>query len=384
MKNLKKILILLIIIFATPLFFACSNNSQKVELSTLSFVNVVKDDDRTVLVTDNNVFASSYIFGISENSNAMELSLNSFLTYNSTVPYLDVTNVFTMPKTYYFYAIAVGEGIYESSTATQIYSYDNKYVLGTPSVKIVGTNLSWTEINNATDYSIYCNNNFIAKALNTFYDFSVLITQAIPYEFKIIANGTGYFTSSNFSPSIYYTSHLKLTTPTSLVIDSNQNLTWQSVTNAVNYTVLINGTQILTSTNFVNLSNYLNQVGEYFIQVKANAYSNYLESDYSLVKTYTKNGQLENPQNIYYIINGNNIEIYWDSVENASSYTIKIDGQIFSSNIYENCVAISFSSLNVSSISQLRQKNIQIKANGIGLYLESGYSSVTFVNYNLI
>lgn len=375
-----KIFVLVVLIVGTvTVFSGCTNNQATTKLRVPSFVNVQKDENRTLLITDDNVLAESYIFGISENPHALDLSLDRFLTYTSINPFLDVTSIFTMPKTYYYFVMAVGNNTtHLNSDATSVFCYNNQYVLGTPSLTIDGTNISWGEINNATDYSVYCNDVFVTKTSNTFYNFSSLISQAIPYTFTIVANGTGYYTNSNFSPSVTFKTHLQLSTPTNLSI-SNLVLRWSEVLNASTYKVLINGNAVNSSTNSLDVSSYVTDVGAYTFQVKSNSYDNYLESNYSTSLTYSKYQQLETPTGAYARINAQSVEFFWQPVANSASYSLMLNGQILISNIYTNAIVVSFEQLGVEGYSSLRRASISIKANAIGYYLESNSSSFSFI-----
>ncbi len=71
-------------------------------------------------------------------------------------------------------------------------------------------------------------------------------------------------------------------TPTNLETDDNGILTWTAVENARGYIVNVNGTEIISTNNSIDISSYLNK-GDVTAKVKALAKPGYLDGDYSAV-----------------------------------------------------------------------------------------------------
>ena len=198
------------LILSAPFFGGCQ---VIIQLNEPSFVNfqINEDTGEQMLVTENNVFASGYIFGVStvyENGNT-----SNFLRYRTgrNKPYLDVTDIFLNAQTYYFYAQAIGVNDYLSSDISEVFSYTIQYKLGTTTLALSGTHLSWTTVENANVYVIYANNNVIAEVSANSYDVANFIegyNKNDPINFHVVCKQNGNYLRSASSNVVTYTDHL--------------------------------------------------------------------------------------------------------------------------------------------------------------------------------
>ncbi|MBQ7237103.1 MAG: hypothetical protein IJX03_08145 [Clostridia bacterium] len=79
-----------------------------------------------------------------------------------------------------------------------------------------------------------------------------------------------------------YSKFSAIGTPTNLETDDNGILTWTAVDNARAYVINVNGTEIISLNNSLDISSYLNK-GDVTAKVKALAKPGYLDGDYSAV-----------------------------------------------------------------------------------------------------
>lgn len=393
------LLIILAILFVSPIFVACG--SVKVQLNEPTFVNyqISADTGKQILITDKNPNASGYIFGMSATSGEND-DLSNYITYRTTGSqnnYFDVTNIFLDATTYYFYAQAIGSGNYTTSVKSEVFNCTVEKKLEKPVLSINGEVLSWSSVSNAQTYSVYANSQKISSSTtSTSYDFSNYIATNqtdIPYSFVVSSDAHDSYLRSADSNAVEYTKHLQLSIPEDLKITNvgdKKNLSWSSVKNANKYVVSVNGEEIeVDGKTTFDIMPYYKMLGEYNIKVKSIGEGYYISSDYSDIITDTLTQMLNSPSNTRAIVNASDVMVSWDSVDNAQTYSMYIDGTLYELNqsgvespVTATSLILTFDDLNISSGTEVSKKTLQVMANGYGYYTSSSKTTVVDITYS--
>lgn len=133
-------------------------------------------------------------------------------------------------------------------------------------------NLSFDEVENATSYKIIIgdieySSDTNAKALGEIFIYNGT------YQIKVRAEGDGslYQSSVWTTPQdyVYTKGKIKLSSPTSLSVSDLKILSFTGTEDAVNYLIDINGTEVLSDNQEIDLSEYLSEPGTYLIKILA-------------------------------------------------------------------------------------------------------------------
>jgi hypothetical protein len=382
MVNFKKILIIISLALVSTIVFAgCVGDSSPVQLSTPE-ATVITNNNRLLLMTTDYPNASSYNYGIYSGPNSNNLDL--YIEQNSSNNYFDVTSFVTQSNVYYFYIQALGNNDkYLDSNISSIVSYDNSDNLPSPILELTDTTLSWTTVLNNEGYRVFKNSSLITTTQNTTYSIASQINAPTPFEFEVQAigsTGTQTYLDSLKSNIVTYTDHLVLDAPQNIQVNENTEyyLTWDEVTNASGYTVVVDfENDYTTSTNELLLTDILTTAKQYNFTVKANASADLIDSEFSNVYSYDNYIQLQTPVITPASRNGSDVVVGWEQISNAQSYTLIVNGNpLLDSNdnvavIYDNQVLIP---------GELEKQeggfDLQVYANDYSYYLESETSSV--------
>lgn len=314
-------------------FFLIVNLNKKQEKIKLHAptISYESNENGKYLVANNNVLASGYAFYVCFDSSLSD-DIYEYIEFKTDKYYLEVSNIFTEAKDYYFYGRCLGNEKYENSDISTITKFSNMHDLSTPNLAISETEISWTAVNNAVEYKIYDDNNVIYTTTQTSYNLYSYINSRSKdsFNFSVRAiGGTNYFDSLK-SNVVGFIKQFKLGTVSNLQFNSSTKiLTWSSVSNATSYKVqLSTGEQFDCNKNSIDLSSVITEVGVYTFKVKAIGSGNYNDGEYSESIKYTLTKRLDKVTNLRYInINENQISVVWDAVEEAQTYTIKINGE---------------------------------------------------------
>jgi hypothetical protein len=186
--------------------------------------------------------------------------------------------------------------------------------------------LTWTVVTNASAYLVDIDGSAYQATTNSF-SLSVL-SDYKTYTIKVKALGNGTTSAdSEWSGTTTYTLQKPtgidpLGTPANVQI-TGKNVTWSAVTNALGYSVEINGVQNEATTTTYSLSG-LTTPGTYTIRVKAIGDDvTYINSEWSQSVSYTVSSQrLDAPSGLQI----NDGVLTWVAVNNASAYTVDING----------------------------------------------------------
>ena len=142
--------------------------------------------------------------------------------------------------------------------------------LDAPVLTLEGSVLSWDAINNAKTYRVYTPDNDLSMLSTTQIDLQNYITNPGVYTVYVEAKDNYYTDNVN---SIEYVISTTLATPTNLVINESNTLSWDSVENASSYLVTLKETSSTktVTTNLCDLTTFteLSTAGTYTFEVNA-------------------------------------------------------------------------------------------------------------------
>jgi hypothetical protein len=388
MKKFNKILLVIMFVFVVGISFSgCRRNNDPVQLNApQASVEFINGSVRVVTTSNPNV--ERYVYGIYSGPSQNNLSL--YLEQESTVNHFNVNAFVINSDVYYFYVRLIGkEPKYLDSAPSSIVSYDNSENLPSPVLQLDDTQLSWTAVPNNSGYKVFKNNVLLTTTQNTTYSIANQITSAIVYDFEVQAigsTGTATYLDSLKSNTVSYTDHLILETPTNLTVEQNieqeNYLTWDAVQYASGYTVLVdNEEEFVVETNEFVIDSVLTVAKPYNFKVKSNATGVLIESDYSNTLTYDNYLTLTTPTILGASRNGSDVLVAWETVENAESYTLLINGEPLK-DISENIIIIYDTQVLISD-DDLEEKpeggfDFEVYANAYSYYLQSETSELFF------
>lgn len=408
MKKLKLFLLMFLLVLTAPIVFGC-NEETYIQLSTPTILEVINEQEtgRKLLITDENTYASGYAFGICEMEKHKD-DLSKFVRYETTKNYLDVQEIFTQAKTYYFYVQALGEGEYKHSTYSEVKQFSNEFQLSTPVLTTQNNVINWTPVKYVGNYQVYLNNEVLCNTsetslnLNTYNDGAYLTTNAaLNFQVKAVAPANTTYVSSPLSNSVRITAHLTPKTPTISI--NGSTISWNLLANVESFEFIVTGIgeqtyTLAKNTTSVNLKNfkdidsntYINlveELGEYSIKIKA--LGKYENSEYSNSVTYKTTTQLSAPQLVSATKDSTkntlNIKLkVTDENVKAVSLTIKKSGsEIYSTtlpieNVKEFTLSLTLTDLNLSSFSEVTNLTISAySVNNGDYYLKSNTKTLT-------
>lgn len=413
MAKIKYVLILVLTVLFCQFIVACG--SSKTQLSTPSFVNMISEVDNQMLVTEKNPYASAYVFGICVDESLKD-DISKYVRYKSDYNYLDVSNIFTSNKNYYYYVQAIGNEKYKSSAYSKVQCFNNELKLTTPTLVCNNYQLSWSTQQYAQSYDVFINTgsgfekvaNLTSAVLDlsSFMNGSFLTTtskievyvQAIP---DLLSSSK--FVASSPSNTVVITKHLTPNAPEISV--NNSILTWNKVKNAVNYQVEIVSSEkkifnVSSLQNVISIDltqvyneetnsiiNYIEGLGEYSIRVVAVGEFDNSEPSNELSLVIKK--QLPAPiiNNATYSTTNKNIKIsltITDPDIKSINLTIKLsNNQILTCEdiVIENHLSFdvirTFQELNITEQTNLTNAVVSVYSNSQGLY----YTQSVMVNF---
>ena len=391
--NTKKtsffVFLMVLIVFASPFFGGCW--ATKIKLTKPAFINYqINDSGEQLLITEENTFASKYVFGVSTQYDGSDTS--NFFTYTTDKPYMYVTDIFLNAQTYYFYVQFIGEGDYTNSQISEVNSTTIQYKLGTPTLNMIGTMLSWTKVENADRYIIYANDVVVEETTSNTYNFADYLSKQssnVPYTFTVACKQNNNYLKSAKSNSKTYTEHLNLQAPSNLILNigTSRVLSWDAVKNCNEYKVVINDSiERTVYTNRLDVTEYYTDVGVYSFKVMSVGEGYFKSSNYSdiLNDIYTKT--LATPTNLTNYMSNEYVQLGWSTVENASEYYLYLNGDRFvlnqgsgvSSPIVNNSVFINKTDLEGYDLDSLGFQVQAISADG-SYYNNSSLSNICYI-----
>lgn len=240
--------------------------------------------------------------------------------------------------------------------------------------------LSWTDDNENATYDVVINRVLVANDLTEKQvDLSEFIVNVGIYEIKVMANGSGYRLPSMFSNSVVYTERRALTAPQNLSfynVDGKITASWSEVDNAENYLVEIKKDGAVLSSfpvtdTSADISEYVTEVAEYEISVVADSSDDsFYTGSEKITATYKNLGSLDAP-----VLTVEETVVSWEAVENASVYSVAVDGVPAGGEI--TGTSFDFSEL----VKEVGAHKISVQAEENGLYVASEISVVYYYTY---
>lgn len=420
MKKVYKVFASLIFLFSGMLmFFACGNDPQT--LTTPISVGLIYNDiyneetleyERTemLLVTDKNKFAKGYRFFITNNESYLDL--NNYVALNSAYNYVDITSYFNKNDSYHFFVQYIGNKKYKDSeySHTEVYTPQAEKVKK-PYLQLIDEQLSWGRIEHASGYEVYeqvldkDDNELVAPTKILSFDSETRTTDLTsrfqdvnaPYNkyiYTVKALSSGDYLSSDMSLPVEYVKKVNLETPKNLSIskqDSKYYLNWDAVDYSTNYQVVVhNGNVnnvINVSENKADISEYLTHYSTFSFNVKANLSEvrDYTESEFSQTLEYDYTTKLLAPENLQATREGEYINISWDAVNLAETYSLVIlfnGNEVYSAQSLELTNASIEISTYFGELTTDKDITIKVKANNTSFYILE--SEFTQINYTIL
>lgn len=291
--------------------------------------------------------------------------------------FLDVTEIFSQPKDYYFFCKAIGTNNFLDSSDSEIQTYSNKYKLSSPqALSISGTTLSWRGVSNASEYEIFEEGVFASVASTTQTTFDVLnyinSKSQASFKFYVVAVGKANYETSEKSNFASYTKSYTLDKVKGLSFNKNTNvLSWDKVNNASKYEVVLNGEKTYSvATNSLNFSDQISKTGDFIFKVRAIGEGIFNSGEFSEILREQKTEKLSKITNLTMETSNDSLVISWDYPDNAITFTIIIDGTVHNKS-FSGCKLVLPKGDRASI-------TVEIIVNGYDYYLNSDPIQKTF------
>ncbi len=375
---MKKIIFSFLICVFSVLFFvgcgpATSNGGDTLQsLSTPTQPQVERVEDRIIVSTSK-----------VENAKAYQFSINNVnFTVNSNI--FDCTNYLLDYGTYTFKVVAIADNEkYSSSQVSNSTSYVYNATLVSPVITIYNNTLLISNIENVISYEIYINNIKVASTIETSIDLANFNFNIGYNTISVKAIGNEVYLDSDFSNEEGYVVKEKLSKVENLSIieeDSKTFIIFNEVKNASSYIVKINNIQFETSINLYDITQYVSDLGNYTISVKAVSNSEYYINSEEKTLSYSSTQKLLTPT-LTYTLNVSYVEFEWNAIEFAKTYTMYINNNAYSRLIWSENDNKIISQISKDYLNKyLKPLNICIVANGYDNYLDSDLSNIVTIN----
>ena len=202
--------------------------------------------------------------------------------------------------------------------------------------------INWSPVENAKSYTIYSKKGgktetFVVEPSATQYTIANL-AKGSKYSVRVVANGDKVTTAdspSSTTTNITTSKVLKAASPAIISGAATTNaltFAWNPVANAARYEIsyipmdgkVPNVVSTSHDENAYTITG-LESDRSYYVQVRAIGENGYVNSDYcehALFRTLPQE-KLNAPSNVYFSIGANSVDLIWDAVEGATSYSIR-------------------------------------------------------------
>ncbi len=251
-------------------------------------------------------------------------------------------------------------------------------VLGNTTIAINGNSITWVGVENASKYEVYVDGVLAGQTTGTFYDVSKYNTAGKTYvvTVKVIGDGINYASStlSNEVRKTVASAPISLNAP---VISLNgKEISWSAIANATGYEVYVNNIKVSTqkTATTYDMSSY---------NVGGTTYSVYVIATGVVNSSASNTVQMIVPKTVVGAptVSLNNDLLSWNSVANASGYTITVKKGNLVVKTYT--VNSSTTSQDLSGVEVGSNYKVSVVANGIGSYLDSVVSNEVSYSQNI-
>ena len=247
------------------------------------------------------------------------------------------TNAFTdttLADGTYLYEISAVDGAGESTSKASISATVNNAALAAPtnltaSANGSNVNLSWDTVADATSYKVYRDSSLIASPTTNAFTDTALADGTYLYEVSAVDDAGESTSKASISATVNNEPPSAPTNLTATVNGSNVNLTWDAVADATSYNVYRDGSLIASPTTNAFTDTTLAD-GTYLYEVSAVDDAGESTSKASVSAT-VNNEPPTAPTNLTASANADNVNLTWNTVDDATSYNVYRDSSLLES-----------------------------------------------------
>ena len=247
------------------------------------------------------------------------------------------TNAFTdttLADGTYIYEVSAVDEAGESTSKASISATVNNIPPDAPtnlnaSVNADNVNLTWDEVNDATSYNIYRDSSLIASPTTSAFTDTALADGTYLYEVSAVDEAGESTSKASVSATINNEPPSAPTNLSATANGSNINLSWDTVNDATSYNVYRDSSLIASPTTSAFTDTALAD-GTYLYEVSAVDEAGESTSKASVSATIN-NEPPSAPTNLSATANGSNINLSWDTVNDATSYNVYRDSSLIAS-----------------------------------------------------
>ena len=268
-------------------------------------------------------------------------TVNDATSYNvyrdSSLIASPTTNAFTdttLADGTYLYEISAVDGAGESTSKASISATVNNAALAAPtnltaSANGSNVNLSWDTVADATSYNVYRDSSLIASPTTNAFTDTALADGTYLYEVSAVDDAGESTSKASISATVNNEPPSAPTNLTATVNGSNVNLTWDAVADATSYNVYRDGSLIASPTTNAFTDTTLAD-GTYLYEVSAVDDAGESTSKASVSAT-VNNEPPTAPTNLTASANADNVNLTWNTVDDATSYNVYRDSSLLES-----------------------------------------------------
>ena len=280
----------------------------------------------------------------SVNTNNVNLSWNTVDEATSYNVYRDssliaspTTNAFTdtaLADGTYLYEVSAVDDAGESTSKASISATVNNVPPAAPtnlsaSVNGDSVNLSWNTVADATSYNVYRDGSLIASSTSNAFTDTALADGTYLYEVSAVDDAGESTSKASVSATVNNEPPTAPTNLTAAANGSNVNLSWNTVADATSYNVYRDSSLIASSTSNAFTDTALAD-GTYLYEVSAIDDAGESTSKASVSAT-VNNEPPTAPTNLTAAANGSNVNLNWNTVDDATSYNVYRDSSLIAS-----------------------------------------------------
>ena len=278
------------------------------------------------------------------NADSVNLTWNTVNDATSYKVYRDssliaspTTNAFTdttLADGTYLYEISAVDDAGESTSKASISATVNNAALAAPtnltaSANGSNVNLSWDTVADATSYNVYRDSSLIASPTTNAFTDTALADGTYLYEVSAVDDAGESTSKASISATVNNEPPSAPTNLTATVNGSNVNLTWDAVADATSYNVYRDGSLIASPTTNAFTDTTLAD-GTYLYEVSAVDDAGESTSKASVSAT-VNNEPPTAPTNLTASANADNVNLTWNTVDDATSYNVYRDSSLLES-----------------------------------------------------
>ena len=299
----------------------------------------------SVTATVNNIPpAAPTNLSASVNTNNVNLSWDAVADATSYNVYRDssliaspTTNAFTdtaLADGTYLYEVSAVDDAGESTSKASVSATVNNEPPSAPTNLTAAANgsnvnLTWNIVNDATSYNVYRDSSLIASPTTTTFTDTALADGTYLYEVSAVDDAGESTSKVSVSATVNNVPPAAPTNLTASVNTNSVNLSWNTVADATSYNVYRDGSLIASPTNNAFTDTALAD-GTYLYEVSAVDDAGESTSKASVSAT-VNNIPPAAPTNLTASANGSNVNLTWNTVDDATSYNVYRDSSLIAS-----------------------------------------------------